>query len=53
MYPASFEYNQVTTVEEAVRRLSEQNGREIEVLAGGHSLLPTMKSGLILVDWVG
>lgn len=50
MYPAPFTYQKVDSVDEALSRLGEQNGREIEVVAGGHSLLPTMKSGLASPD---
>lgn len=50
MYPAPFTYHQSESVDDALSRLGEQNGREIEVVAGGHSLLPTMKSGLASPD---
>lgn len=42
MIPATFEYLRATTVDEAVRALTE-HGDEAELLAGGHSLLPLMK----------
>ena len=52
MYPAQFEYQQAESVPEALDTLS--NNPEAELIAGGHSLLPTMKSGLadpeMLVD---
>ena len=52
MYPAQFEYQQAESVPEALDALS--NNPEAELIAGGHSLLPTMKSGLadpeMLVD---
>lgn len=52
MYPAQFEYQQAESVPEALDTLSDNP--EAELIAGGHSLLPTMKSGLadpeMLVD---
>lgn len=52
MYPAQFEYQQAESVPEALDALSDNP--EAELIAGGHSLLPTMKSGLadpeLLVD---
>lgn len=54
MYPAPFEYYEAGSVDEALDLLAEHGDREVELLAGGHSLLPTMKSGLaspdVLVD---
>ena len=41
MLPGEFEYRRATSVEEAVRLLSENE--EAKLLAGGHSLLPMMK----------
>lgn len=41
MYPAKFEYYRAGSVQEAVSLLQEHSGAK--VLAGGHSLLPTMK----------
>jgi carbon-monoxide dehydrogenase medium subunit len=52
MYPASFEYRTAADVQEAVDLLVEHGDREVELLAGGHSLLPTMKSGLSNPDVV-
>ncbi len=40
--PAPFDYHPVQTVDEAIALLKEY-GDEAKVLAGGHSLLPTMK----------
>ena len=40
--PAPFDYHPVQTVDEAITLLREY-GDEAKVLAGGHSLLPTMK----------
>jgi len=52
MYPAQFEYEKAGSVSDAVDALS--SNPEAELIAGGHSLLPTMKSGLadpdMLVD---
>ncbi len=42
MYPAQFEYVAPSSLDEAVRLLSESGG-EAKILAGGHSLLPMMK----------
>jgi len=57
MYPAQFEYYQAGSVDEALSLLAEHGDREVELLAGGHSLLPTMKSGLaspdVLIDLGG
>ena len=54
MYPNEFQYERAGTVEEAIDLLTEYAGSDIELLAGGHSLLPTMKSGLaspsVLID---
>jgi carbon-monoxide dehydrogenase medium subunit len=48
MYPDEFDYERPETVAEAIDLLVENP--EAEVLAGGHSLLPTMKSGLASPD---
>lgn len=50
MYPPSFEYHRPETVEEALELLEEHADQDAELLAGGHSLLPTMKSGLASPD---
>jgi carbon-monoxide dehydrogenase medium subunit len=50
MYPDSFAYERAESVEEALALLDEHAGAEVELLAGGHSLLPTMKSGLASPD---
>jgi carbon-monoxide dehydrogenase medium subunit len=42
MYPASFEYHRVASVEEAVGLLSRHKD-DAKLLAGGHSLIPMMK----------
>ncbi len=52
MFPSKFEYYAPTTVNEAVALLSKN--QDAKILAGGHSLLPTMKLRLanpsVLVD---
>ncbi|GAB3316195.1 FAD binding domain-containing protein [Haloplanus salinarum] len=48
MFPDEFDYERPETVEEAIDLLTENP--EAEILAGGHSLLPTMKSGLASPD---
>ncbi len=40
--PAAFDYHRANTVDEAIALL-QQYGDEAKLLAGGHSLLPTMK----------
>jgi carbon-monoxide dehydrogenase medium subunit len=40
MIPAAFEYQRVTTVDEAIAALSND---DTKILAGGHSLIPAMK----------
>jgi carbon-monoxide dehydrogenase medium subunit len=42
MYPASFEYHRVASVEEAVGLLARHKD-DAKLLAGGHSLIPMMK----------
>ncbi len=42
MYPSAFSYHTPASVEEAVSLLQE-HGMDAKLLAGGHSLLPTMK----------
>lgn len=42
MYPNPFEYHRATSVEDAIALLQE-HGDEAKIIAGGHSLLPTMK----------
>lgn len=44
MFPAEFHYHRAETVDEALALL--EANPEAELLAGGHSLLPTMKLGL-------
>lgn len=57
MFPDEFDYYEAGSVTEAVDLLSEHAGEETELLAGGHSLLPAMKSGLsspdVLIDVSG
>ena len=52
MYPGQFDYYRADSVDEALSLLEEHP--EAELISGGHSLLPMMKSGLaspdVLVD---
>ena len=41
MYPAGFSYQRATSVQDAIARLAKEP--DAKLLAGGHSLLPTMK----------
>jgi carbon-monoxide dehydrogenase medium subunit len=54
MYPDEFDYYEAETVAEAIDLLEEHAAAETELLAGGHSLLPAMKTGLsspdVLID---
>ncbi|WP_455448092.1 FAD binding domain-containing protein [Natrinema thermotolerans] len=54
MYPDEFDYYEAATVEEAIDLLEDNAMEETELLAGGHSLLPAMKTGLsspdVLID---
>lgn len=50
MYPPEFEYERPGSVDEAIELLAANAGRDVELLAGGHSLLPTLKSGLASPD---
>jgi carbon-monoxide dehydrogenase medium subunit len=52
MYPDEFDLHEAASVEEALDLLAEHDDAETELLAGGHSLLPTMKSGLASPDVV-
>ena len=51
MIPTAFDYHRATSVEDAIRKLRETNGK---LLAGGHSLVPLMKLRLseptVLID---
>jgi carbon-monoxide dehydrogenase medium subunit len=57
MYPDEFEYYEAETVEEAIGLLEDNAMAETELLAGGHSLIPAMKTGLaspeVLIDLGG
>ena len=57
MYPDEFDYYEAGSVGEALDLLDEYSGAEAELLAGGHSLLPAMKTGLsspdVLIDISG
>jgi carbon-monoxide dehydrogenase medium subunit len=48
MFPSEFDYHRAESIDHALELLAEYPGAEI--LAGGHSLLPTMKSGLANPD---
>ena len=48
MYPNQFEFHRADSVSEAVELLADNP--DAELIAGGHSLLPTMKSGLASPD---
>ena len=50
MYPQGFEYFRADSVAEAVDLLAEHAAEDTELIAGGHSLLPAMKSGLSAPD---
>ncbi|MFC7203093.1 FAD binding domain-containing protein [Haloferax namakaokahaiae] len=50
MYPDEFDFYEAETVEEAIELLGEHSTEETELLAGGHSLLPAMKTGLSSPD---
>lgn len=50
MYPSSFEYERAESVEDALSLMDQYADENAELLAGGHSLLPTMKSGLASPD---
>lgn len=45
MFPPEFDYHRATTVEEAIDLLETHAERDPAVLAGGHGLLPAMKTG--------
>jgi carbon-monoxide dehydrogenase medium subunit len=53
MIPAAFDYQRATSVEDALAKLAASNGMG-KFIAGGHSLLPTMKMRLaqpgVLID---
>ncbi|QZP39484.1 FAD binding domain-containing protein [Halobaculum magnesiiphilum] len=57
MFPDEFDYYAAESVPEALELLDEHSDAETELLAGGHSLLPAMKSGLsspdVLIDVSG
>ncbi len=54
MYPGKFDYYEASSVSETLRLLEEHDNEDPELLAGGHSLLPAMKTGLsspeVLID---
>jgi len=57
MYPNDFDYYAADSISEALDLLDEHAAEEVELLAGGHSLLPAMKTGLsspdVLIDVSG
>jgi carbon-monoxide dehydrogenase medium subunit len=54
MFPDEFDYYRADSVDEALELLDEHGGAGTELLSGGHSLLPAMKTGLsspdVLID---
>ncbi|GGL56372.1 FAD binding domain-containing protein [Halocalculus aciditolerans] len=50
MFPKQFDYYEASNVAEAFDLMDEHSDENAELLAGGHSLLPTMKSGLASPD---
>ena len=48
MYPAKFDYSRVSSVDEALAELAAND--EAKILAGGHSLIPTMKLRLAMPE---
>lgn len=52
MYPRGFEYYKARSVDEALDHLDDHADADVELLAGGHSIIPAMKSGLSNPDVV-
>tara|TARA_A100001037_G_scaffold253463_1_gene238074 strand:+ start:3036 stop:3911 length:876 start_codon:yes stop_codon:yes gene_type:complete len=50
MYPNRFDYYQANTLSELFDLMSENGDGMVEYLAGGHSLIPMMKTGLAAPD---
>lgn len=50
MYPNQFAYERADSVEHALELFEEHAEEDIEIISGGHSLVPTMKSGLASPD---
>ncbi|QPV64623.1 xanthine dehydrogenase family protein subunit M [Halosimplex litoreum] len=44
MFPAEFDYERAASVSEALALLDEHADADVEILAGGHSLVPAMKN---------
>jgi len=44
MFPAEFDYERAASVSEALDLLEKHAGADVEILAGGHSLVPAMKT---------
>jgi carbon-monoxide dehydrogenase medium subunit len=45
MFPAAFDYERAESVSEALALLERYADADVEILAGGHSLVPAMKTG--------
>lgn len=52
MYPPEFNYERAKSVDHAITLINEHADEETELLAGGHSLIPTIKTGLANIDTV-
>lgn len=52
MYPKPFDYYRADSVEDALSLMEAHADSQATVLSGGHSLVPTMKSGLAAPDVV-
>ncbi|RQG99444.1 FAD binding domain-containing protein [Natrarchaeobius oligotrophus] len=50
MYPPQFDHETAESAEHAVELLETNDDRDVKVLAGGHSLIPMMKTGLATPD---
>ena len=46
MFPDKFDYYSASSVDEALGLMDSHRSEDAEIIAGGHSLLPTMKTGL-------
>lgn len=45
MYPGQFDYHRASTVDEALSLLTSAGDEDTQILAGGHGLIPAMKTG--------
>ncbi|WP_290815112.1 FAD binding domain-containing protein [Halovivax sp.] len=50
MYPPAFDYRRASSVDDALSQLSSDDGRDVRPIAGGHGLLPAMKTGELAPD---